>query len=117
MILVVDDDSNLVKTLSTVIKKEGYSVTTASDGVEAYKHLKSPDCKCMLLDVNMPNINGIELLVLMQLEGINTPTILMAGFDDFNEGEMKQFTNVVHYMHKPFETDEMLGSIRKYALK
>ena len=115
MILVVDDDPTIVEMLSMALIDEGYRVETASDGAEAYSHLKSPDCKCMLLDVNMPRINGIELLLLMQAEGIQIPTILMAGFSDFEEQEMTQFDSVVKFMSKPFKLNEMLDVIRKHA--
>lgn len=116
MILVVDDDAAIVELLRKRIEAEGYRVETAANGLEAYQHVKSPDCKCMLLDINMPKINGAELLMLMQAEGIEAPAIVMAGFPDFNEDEMKQFSNVVKFMQKPFGLDEMIAAIRENAL-
>ena len=116
MVLVVDDDARIVDLLRTALDKEGYRVETACDGVEAYQHLKAPDCKCMLLDINMPRLNGAELLLLMQSEGIKIPTIVMAGFRDFEEDEMKQFESVVKFMPKPFRIDDMLKAIRMYAI-
>jgi two-component system, response regulator, stage 0 sporulation protein F len=116
MILVVDDDKDLARLLQTSLEHEGYRVETAPNGAAAYERVKAPDCKCMLLDVNMPGINGIELLLLMQAEGIRVPTILMAGFEDYNEREMKQFESVVKFVNKPFTLDSMLDVIRKHAL-
>jgi DNA-binding NtrC family response regulator len=115
MILVVDDNKDLARMLQLALEQEGYRVETAADGALAYSHVKAPDCKAMLLDVHMPHINGVELLLLMQAEGIHVPTILMAGFDDFDEKEMKQFANVVKFMKKPFAVDEMVHAIRRYA--
>ena len=83
MILVVDDDPDIVKLLSEVLSGSGYTVQTAKDGVEAFAHLQTGKCKCLLLDITMPRLNGVELLLLMQAEGIHVPTIVMAGFDDF----------------------------------
>jgi DNA-binding response OmpR family regulator len=117
MVLVVDDDKNIVDVLRAALKGEGYTVQTASDGVEAYEHLKAPDCRCLLLDMNMPRINGAELLMLMQTEGISVPTIVMAGFDDFEERELKQFGNVSKYLHKPFEMEDMLEAVRTHMRK
>jgi len=85
MILVVDDDEQIVETLRTMLQQVGYRVETASNGGEAYEKVKTPDCKCMLLDINMPEVSGAELLLLMQAEDIRIPTIVMAGFDDFDE--------------------------------
>jgi DNA-binding NtrC family response regulator len=116
MILVVDDEPDLRKVLSRSLVHHGYRVETARDGAEAFDLLKSPDCKCMLLDINMPRINGVELLLLMQAEDIHIPTIVMAGFEDYDEEEMKQFANVATLLHKPFQLDDALDAIKKYAL-
>ena len=116
MILVVDDDERIVRLLRTLLEAEGYTVKTAADGGEAYALLRSPDCRCMLLDINMPRINGIQLLMLMQADRIKVPTIVMAGFTDFDEKEMKQFANVVKFFPKPFSLDDMLTAIKKYGL-
>ena len=115
MILVVDDDKDLVRLLQLALEKEGYRVETASNGVEAYSHVKAPDCKCMLLDIHMPGINGAELLLLMQAEGIHVPTIVMAGFADFDEKEMKQFANVMKFVKKPFEIEDMIAFIKHHG--
>ena len=117
MILVVDDEVNIVEVLRNVLVKEGYRVETASNGVEAFEHLQAPDCKCMLLDMNMPKINGAELLMLMQAEDIKVPTIVMAAFADFDEEELKQFSNVVRFLSKPFDVTELLAVIEEHRLR
>ena len=117
MILVVDDDKDLVHSLTRIIEKEGYEVRTAPSGVEAYELVKRAECKCMFLDINMPKINGAELLMLMQVDGIDVPTIVMAGFDDFDEQEFKNFESVVGYMHKPFEAEDVINAIKKHVRK
>ena len=112
MILVVDDEKAITSALKTVLTSEGFEVCTAAHGGEAYDILKKNDCDCVLLDVNMPEINGIELLILLQAEGIHVPTIVMATFGDFSEMEMKQFESVVAYLPKPFEMSQMVEKIR-----
>jgi DNA-binding NtrC family response regulator len=115
MLLIVDDDKLVVKSLIRVLKKK-YQVEAAYDGVKAFKFLKSSDCKCIILDIKMPRINGIEFLMLMQAEGIKVPVIVIAGFPDFTEKEIREFPNVVKFFHKPFEIEEMLDTVKKYAL-
>ena len=116
MILVVDDDEAIVEFLRAALEDCGYRVETAGNGVQAYEHLKHPDCKGMLLDINMPKINGVELLMLMQADDIRVPTIVMAGFDDFDELEMKNFENVVEFLHKPFELQDLLDRVQTHVL-
>jgi len=113
MILIVDDDADITYLLKKALTEEGYEVMTAGDGVEAYEHLKAFGSTCMLLDIDMPRINGIELLLLLQAEDIHVPTIVMAGFDDFKDKEMKEFSNVVKFMHKPFGVAEMLAAVNE----
>ena len=115
MILVVDDDKEIVKLLQTAIENAGYEVDTAADGLEAYQQMKSRNYDCMLLDISMPKINGAELLLLMQAEGISLPAIVMATFPGFDKEEMRQFANVVEFFSKPFEMKDMIQAIRKHA--
>jgi len=113
MILIVDDDKLVVRSITRVLSKD-FKIETASDGVEAFKLLQSAECKCMVLDIKMPHINGIELLMLMQAEGIKVPVIVMAGFSDFTEKEIKEFPNVVKFFHKPFEIEDLLEVIKQH---
>lgn len=115
MILVVDDDKVLTQLLKRLLEDEGYEVRTAGDGEEAYTHLQDPKCKAMLLDIRMPGISGAELLMLMAADKITVPVIVMAGFPDFDEEEMKQFPNVKRLFHKPLYPDEVIKTIREIA--
>lgn len=117
MILVVDDDKILTQLLKTLLEEAGYEVRVANDGESAYAHLKDPKCKAMLLDIRMPGINGAELLMLMAAEGIKIPVIVMAGFPDFDEAEMKQFPNVKKMFHKPLYPEDVLAAVREFARK
>jgi DNA-binding NtrC family response regulator len=112
-VIIVDDDQQIVDTLRVALEREGYPIKTASDGMEAYNLIKAHGCRCMVLDVHMPRISGVELLLLMQAEGLHVPTIVMATFIDFNEREMKEFTNVVKYLPKPFHLADMVAAVRE----
>jgi DNA-binding NtrC family response regulator len=99
------------------LEDAGYEVRVAHDGETAYKQLKDPKCRGMLLDIRMPGVNGAELLMLMTAEGIKVPVIVMAGFPDFDEEEMKQFPNVKKMFHKPLYPEDVLAAVREYARK
>jgi DNA-binding response OmpR family regulator len=116
VILVVDDDKVLTQLLQRLLEDEGYEVRVAYDGESAYNHLRDPKCKGMLLDIRMPGINGAELLMLMAAEQIQVPVIVMAGFPDFDEDEMKQFPNVKRLFHKPLYPDEVLAAVKQIAV-
>jgi DNA-binding NtrC family response regulator len=116
MILVVDDDKVITRLLRNSLEDAGYEVRVANDGEEAYQHLKDPKCKCMLLDMRMPGINGAELLMLMSADNIRVPVIVMSANPDFSEQEMKEFGNVKKLFHKPFYTEEMLEAVKQIAV-
>lgn len=114
MILVVDDDATLTGLLSDLLTAEGYEVRVAHEGGEAYAHLRDPRCKGVLLDLHMPGINGPELLMLMESDGIQRPVILMTSDPDFDEEEMRQFPNVRRLFHKPLYPEEILEAVRRH---
>ena len=113
MILVVDDDRPLTTLLRELLVSEGYEVRTAYDGAEAYGHVRDPKCKGVLLDMHMPGLNGPELLLLMETEGIRRPVIVMTADPDFDEAEMKQFRDVCRLVHKPFYPEDILMAVRQ----
>lgn len=117
MIVVADDDRTMVALLRELLIAEGYDVRVAYDGGEAYAHLRDPRCKGLLLDVHMPGINGPELLLLMESEGIRCPVLVMTADPDFGETEMKQFANVRRLFHKPFYPEALLAAVRQYCEK
>jgi len=115
MILVVDDDHTMTELLSELLSAEGYEVRVAHNGTDAFKHVRDPRCKGLLLDMHMPGINGPELLLLLEAEGIRRPTLIMTSDPDFDEAEMKQFANVRRLFHKPLYPEDVLDAVRHYC--
>jgi DNA-binding NtrC family response regulator len=117
MIVIADDDKVLTHLLTRLLEDDGYEVRVAYDGKAAYQLIHEPKCKGLLLDIRMPGINGAELLMLMAAEQCKTPVIVMAGFPDFDEDELKQFRNVKKFFHKPLHPEKVLEAVRLHALK
>ena len=115
MILVVDDDQRVVETMKIWLKDAGYEVKTASDGALAYNAAESPECECMVLDINMPNFNGPSLLLLLQAEERHVPVIVITGERGFSRKEMQQFANVVAFFEKPVEAREVVAAVGQHA--
>ena len=117
MIAVADDDKILTQLLTRLFEDEGYEVRVAHDGKAAYELQQDPKCKCMLLDIRMPGLNGAELLMLMTAEASPVPVIVLSGFPDYDEAEMKQFPNVKKFFHKPLFPEDVVNAVREFALK
>ena len=115
MILVAEDDKVMAQLLRTMLEEAGYNVEVVNDGEQAYAQVKKPECQLAILDIRMPGVNGAELLMLMAAEQIDVPVIVVAGFPDFDEEEMKEFPNVKRFFLKPLYPEEVLGAVKEFV--
>ena len=76
-LLLVEDSLQLNKALSTVLKRNGYIVDSAFDGEEALMFLKQFTYDCVVLDIMLPKINGLEVLKTARDAHIETPIIML----------------------------------------
>ena len=82
IVLVVDDDELVRKTLSVLVSSLGYHCHVASDGLEAVEVLKSTRCDLVLSDIIMPNMDGIELLKYIIRFHPDTDVIIATGYSE-----------------------------------
>ncbi|MFC1658259.1 response regulator [Candidatus Omnitrophota bacterium] len=79
-ILVVDDEKDFLFTMEYWLQSKGYEVKTASDGLQALEMVKSFDPNIILLDVNMPGIDGLETLKRLREFNKNVPVIIITAY-------------------------------------
>jgi DNA-binding response OmpR family regulator len=110
-ILVVEDDDALRKLLLLTLKLDGYQVITACDGREALNLFSQNDIDCVLLDVNMPYVDGLEVCTELR-KRTDVPIIMITA----NSRTDDVFTGIElgadHYMTKPFVLQELRARIR-----
>ncbi len=114
-ILAVDDSASMRQMVSYTLKGAGYEVIEAVDGQDALGKAKSRVADVVLTDVNMPNMDGIELIrQLRQLPGYKfTPMLLLtteSGGDKKAEGKAAGATG---WLVKPFNPDQLLATLKK----
>ncbi|MCB1746412.1 MAG: response regulator [Gammaproteobacteria bacterium] len=114
-VLAVDDSASMRQMVSFTLKGAGYDVTEAVDGQDALSKARSGKVDVVLTDVNMPNMDGIELI--RQLRGLPqykfTPMLLLtteSGADKKAEGKAAGATG---WLVKPFNPDQLLATISK----
>ena len=112
MILVVDDELGVTQFRTEALAVKGYSVVQAEDGEQAYAHVRNPDCRMLLLDLQMPRLNGFELLERMKKEGIDLPVIIMTGLRDLSEEALRALPGAVKILHKPFDLDDLYHNVK-----
>jgi DNA-binding NtrC family response regulator len=79
-ILVVDDDRRMVKTMCDILKIKGFEPIDAFSGEEAVAKVKEKEADCVLMDIKMPGINGVEALHLIKTTSPDVPVVLMSAY-------------------------------------
>ena len=107
-ILIAEDDSDLLKLFQTVLKKEGYEVIPAEDGLMALRYLNKEYVDLIISDIMMPNMDGFQLIRALREAGQKTPILLITakeGFDDMRKGFS---LGTDDYMVKPVNMNELV---------
>lgn len=111
-ILVADDVIELAKTLGQILNKYDYDVDLAYDGKEAVEMAKKNVYDCIILDIMMPIMDGIEAVKEIRKMNIKTPIILLTAKDFVDDKVIGLDAGANDYLTKPFEQKELLARIR-----
>lgn len=111
-ILLADDVVELAKSIGKFLKNHNYDVDLAFDGLEVMKMVKENTYDCIILDIMMPNMNGIEAVKEIRNLRINTPIIMLTARDLVEDKVYGLDIGSNDYLTKPFEKDELLARIR-----
>ena len=110
-IALVDDDQNILASLSAALEDEGYSVDTYVDGVEALNGIARRPVDLAILDIKMPRMDGMELLGNLRQKN-NLPVIFLTSKDDEIDEVMGLRMGADDYIKKPFSQRLLLERIR-----
>lgn len=118
-ILVVDDDEIMRSALKRILENEGYKVVMAVDGLELSKILETTRLDMILLDVNLPWVDGYELCRLIKDHHSlkEVPLILVSARKSKDDIQQGFDAGCNDYVTKPFDIDYMTGVINKILLK
>ena len=114
-ILVVDDEPSIVTLLTFNLEKEGYQVTSATDGQEALEIALMQSFDFILLDVMLPHMDGIEITKRLRQEKVNTPIIILTAKDDPIDRILGLEIGADDYLSKPFSPREVIARIKAIA--
>lgn len=111
-LLLVEDNEQLNKALSTVLKRNSYLVDSAFDGQEALLLIKQFEYDAIILDIMLPLVNGLEVLKTARMSGIKTPILLLTAKSTVEDKIAGLDLGADDYLAKPFNVDELLARIR-----
>jgi DNA-binding response OmpR family regulator len=111
-ILVLEDDELFASTVEDFLSDEGFEVDIASDGEECLELNFKKNYDLYLLDINVPKINGLDLLVQLRNSGDNTPSIFLTSYKDKDTLQQAFLNGCDDYLKKPADLDELLLRIK-----
>ncbi|MGI9553775.1 MAG: sigma-54-dependent transcriptional regulator [Thermodesulfobacteriota bacterium] len=112
-ILVVDDEESIRWVLSTSLEKEGFTVEVGEDGSEGLKKALNTDYSLILLDINMPDISGLEVLDKLKSSNVETPVILITAQNTVSNAITGIKQGAYDYIAKPFDLDDVNKIVSK----
>lgn len=116
VVLIVDDEPRTIKGIYSILKKkkaDKWGVMTAKNALEAMEYINNRKIDLMLLDINMPEMDGISLLKLLREKNITITTILLTGHADFDYACSAIRMNVFNYLLKPIDKDILVKEVEK----
>ena len=114
-ILVVDDNADLLDTFAMILKRRGFNVETAVNGANAVDKFKEHDFDVTLMDIVMPEMNGVEAFRKIREVDPGAPVILMTAYSDEDLLQTAREEGADHVVNKPIRIDQLIELIKEAA--
>lgn len=108
---VVDDDEAIRQSAGFLLTKAGYAVNRYADGTTFLRAVTAETTGCVLLDVRMPDVDGLEVQARLSQRGIGLPIIMLTGHGDVTLAVRAVKAGAVEFLEKPFERSVLLRAI------
>src|SRR5215212_2274613 len=116
-ILLVEDEENLHEALKLNLELEGYAVSSATDGQEALRAVEQEYFDLIILDVMLPNVDGITVTETIRIQNNEVPILILSAKNSSADRVLGLKKGADDYMVKPFNLEELLLRVDKLILK
>jgi FixJ family two-component response regulator len=113
LVLVVDDDPSVRRSLHSLLTSAGYAVATFESGTDMLEHAGDEKAACLLLDIRMPDMTGLEVREALCRQGRETATVFITGHDDVETGVRAMKGGAEDFLLKPFEAVDVLEAVQR----
>ncbi len=111
LVHLVDDDAGIRRSVGFMLKTSGHRVEAYESGTDLLKKAAGLEDGCILLDIRMPGMDGLEVQQALQEKGVSLPVIIMTGHGDVTLAVKAMKAGAVDFIEKPFEKDALLASL------
>jgi len=116
-ILLVEDEENLHEALKLNLELEGYEVTSAYDGSDALKAVQGEYFDLIILDIMLPEIDGIAVIESIRVQNIEVPVLILSAKNSSSDRVLGLKKGADDYLTKPFNLEELLLRVQKLITK
>ena len=111
-LLIIEDDKQLAGEMKTGLERQGFTVDIANTGIEGEEKAYVTDYDAVLLDLNLPDKDGIDILVFLRNSGRNMPVLIVSARESVKERSVALDLGADDYIVKPFDFIELTARIR-----
>jgi FixJ family two-component response regulator len=117
MVVVVDDDVSVRESLELLIQNEGWQPALFESAQEFLAQLPTVVPSCLILDVNLPDLSGLDIQQRISSERSSTPIIFITGYGDIPTSVRAMKAGAAEFLTKPLDDEIMIGAIREAVLR
>jgi len=113
LVYVVDDDDAVRRSAAFMLRHAGFQVRPVESGIAFLKLAKNAERGCVLLDIRMPEMNGLEVQQQMVKEGIDMPVVILTGHGDVEIAVQAMRAGAINFLEKPYEKEALLAAMEE----
>jgi FixJ family two-component response regulator len=113
IVFIVDDDVSVRESLELLVRNENWKPETFASALEFLNHPRALVPSCLILDLSLPGLNGLELQKQLAVERSNTPIIFITGYGDVPKTVQAMKAGALEFLTKPLNNDVLVSAIRK----
>ncbi len=111
LVHIIDDEESVRNSIGFMLQTTGYAVRTWPSGVAFLRELRNVEPGCILLDIRMPEMDGLQVQHQLNERGVAMPVIVLTGHGDVTIAVKAMRNGAIDFLEKPFEADQLLNAI------
>lgn len=118
-VLLIEDEPNIIEAISFILSRDGWEVTTHSDGATAMDRIREKSPDVLILDVMLPNRSGYDILQELRADDstADLPVLMLTARGQKKDQSLAESYGVSRFMTKPFSNSEVVACVRELAGK